>query len=198
MIACILLTAGQSRRFGSPKALANVGAKNNIEQLQDKLISSSVGLIVIVQGQDYKQVLPFVLNHNKVISVYNKDHIFGQTSSFQTGLEHLPSDTKGVMLLPVDYAFITIKTINYLCDEFLKKLDRIIIPTHSSKKGHPPIFPIEFRDNFLALNHDQGLNTIQRQHADRHLLIDVEDSGVVDSFNTPEELQTQLKAHKLI
>ena len=50
MISCILLSAGFSRRFGSPKALALINGVTVIEQLQNILVRSQVGETVVVLG----------------------------------------------------------------------------------------------------------------------------------------------------
>ena len=100
MISCILLTAGESKRFGSPKALADIGQNKAIQLLQQKLLQSIVDEIIIVTGASESLIKPYVLNHSKVRLVHNKDYKFGQTSSFQTGLSIVDKNSFGFMLLP--------------------------------------------------------------------------------------------------
>ena len=94
MISCILLTAGLSNRFRSPKALARLGQDTVIEHLQKTLINTQISDIVIVLGAEAETIKPFLLNHKKIRFVYNKNFNFGQTSSFKTGLTGILSQSE--------------------------------------------------------------------------------------------------------
>ena len=74
MVTCILLSAGESRRFGSPKALATIGTTNAIGRIQTTLLSTPVSEIIIVLGSGSKTIEPYVFNHKKVRIVYNKNY----------------------------------------------------------------------------------------------------------------------------
>ncbi len=191
MVSCILLTAGESKRFGSPKALAEIENLKAIELLQNKLIESLVGEIIIVTGAYEEVVKPYVFNHSKVSVVYNKDYKFGQTSSFQKGISIASYKADGFMLLPVDCPFVMTKTINELIESFESKNPSILLPTYKGKRGHPPIFNNDLRNTILGMNVHQGMNDFMREQKVQYLEID--DPGIVQSFNTPEELSKILK-----
>jgi len=189
-MSCILLTAGLSERFGSPKALAKINSTTSvIEHIQQMLLQTSIDEIIIVLGADAEEIKPFLLNHEKIKVVYNKDYREGQTSSFQTGLKNISPSTKGILLLPIDCPAIKPETIDMLCQQFLKNSSKIVIPSFQNHKGHPPIFPISLKKDFLALHHSQGINIVAQKHPSGTLVYPVDDSGVVKSFNTLEEFQ---------
>ncbi|MBP9853848.1 MAG: nucleotidyltransferase family protein [Candidatus Omnitrophica bacterium] len=187
MLSCLLLAAGESQRFGSPKALAKINHVTIIEQLQQRFIDAHIDELIIVLGAHAQKIEPFILKHNRIRIVYNKDYIFGQTSSFLTGFKEINKSSQGVMLLPVDYPFITLDTINKLKSEFHRRPEKIIIPVYKEKKGHPPIFSIRFKEQFLNLNYLQGINSIFKKLPDEIILFPVDDPGVIQTFNTPEE-----------
>lgn len=187
MISAILLSAGESSRFGSPKALVKLNSYTVIEQILTSLISSQVDEVITVLGSQAEQIKPFLLKHKKVKVVYNKDYNFGQTSSFQVGLNSLRDDSQGVFLLPVDYPFVKSSTIDTLIECFRIERNCVYIPTFENRKGHPPLFPIQLRNEFLLLQHDQGVNSVAQQHQDLIRLVAVKDSGVIATFNTPQE-----------
>ena len=112
MISCILLSAGLSSRFGSPKALARINNISVIEHIQNTLDNSMVSEVIVVLGGHAKKIKSVVLKHKKVKYVYNKDYNLGQTSSFKIGLKHISTNSLAVMLLPIDYPLIQFKTIN--------------------------------------------------------------------------------------
>jgi len=190
MIACILLSAGSSERFGSPKALAKLHEVTVIEHLQKLLLSTQVGEVIVVLGAQADQIKPHLLNHKSIKSVYNKDHNLGQTSSFKAGLLNVSKHVLGVMLLPVDYPFISVDSINLLNQCFLEQHPAVLIPTFKGKKGHPPLFSIDLRDEFLALGNEQGLNTIAHAHQADTTILPVNDDGIIRTFNTKEEFES--------
>jgi len=185
MISCVLLTAGESKRFGSPKALAKIGPYNSIELLQQKLLESLIHEIIVVTGAHPTLIEPYVFNHSRVRLVHNKDYKFGQTSSFQTGLSAVDKDSCGFMLLPVDCPFIQTKTINAIIRCFLERNPSILIPTYHGKKGHPPILHAQLKNEILDLPKDQGLNSLMARHQTQ--TIEIDDKGIVQTFNSKEE-----------
>ena len=188
MISCIVLSAGLSSRFGSPKALALINGQTIIERAQQMLVRSNINKIIIILGAESERIKPYILKHKKVRVVYNKDYNFGQTSSFQAGLQSLDKDSKGVMLLPIDFPSVKTETINFLIKEFYLKVPKILIPQYQFRKGHPPIFDASLKKNFLNLQDDKGLNTVQRQHKKDIFLVETIDPGVIETFNTGQEL----------
>ena len=188
MISCIVLSAGLSSRFGSPKALALINGQTIIEQVQAMLACSNVDEMIIVLGAEFERIKPYILKHKKVKVVYNKDYNLGQTSSFKVGLQSIDKKAKGVMLLPIDFPVIKTETINFLIDEFCSQDPKILIPQYQSRKGHPPIFDVNLKEDFLRLRNDQGLNAVQHQHEKDIVLVETIDSGVTKTFNTKQEL----------
>ena len=187
MITCILLSAGLSERFGSPKALACMGDGKVIEHLQNTLLQSSCDEIVIVLGAHAQQIQPSIFIHSRIRVVYNKDYFFGQTSSLQTGWRQINSSSIGVMFLPVDCPLIKPTTINEIIHHFNKSNPDILIPTYQNKKGHPPIFHQRLASKILDLPMDRGLNSLFTDHPPQ--TIEINDPGIIKSFNTPEEFE---------
>ena len=194
MISCIVLAAGLSRRFGSPKALAQIDGRTVIERLVSLLADSPLAEVIIVLGANKEQIEPFLLNHKKVKVVYNKHYNLGQTSSFQAGLKHISSQALGVMLFPVDYPAVSAQTIKRLIDEFNRIKPILLVPTYEGINGHPPVYSSQLLKNFLELDPSLGINTVNHSCAKETVYLSVNDPGVVKSFNTPEELK-ELKAY---
>ncbi len=188
MISCILLSAGLSKRFCSPKALAQISENLSvIEQIQHTLISSSLDEVILVLGAHSQRIIPQLLNHKRIRSVYNKNHNFGQTSSFKVGLENVHVQAKAVMLLPIDFPWVSVSTVNGLVVDFQKREPRILIPRYKNCNGHPPLLDISLKQELLNLSNENGLNTVAHRHCEHIDYWDCDDSGVIDSFNTQEE-----------
>jgi len=193
MISCIILAAGLSQRFGSPKALAQIQGKSVIEHLQNKLLKTKVDEIVVVLGNEAKNVRSLILENSRIRYIYNNDYLLGQTSTFQVGLSKISLNTRGVMLLPVDCPAIKQETINRLIDVFKERSPLILIPNFNGQKGHPPIFHRNLIKKYLSLKPDQGINSVAHDYEQQTIFFDVNDSGVIASFNTKAELE-QIKS----
>lgn len=192
MTSCILLAAGESARFGSPKPLARLGPVTVIEFLLKKLLSTVLDEIIVVLGAHAEEISAVVPTDSRIRTITNEKFQMGQTSSFKTGLKAVKLQSAGVMLWPADMPCIRRETVDFLLENFSKNPDRILIPTFKNKNGHPPIFPITLKKEFLDLKDTKPLSTIQHRHADRVLRVSVADEGVVLSFNTSEEFESIL------
>ena len=187
MITCILLSAGLSERFGSPKALAQLYGTTVIEHLQKKILQTACDEIIVVLGAHADQIQPFIFNHSRIRVVYNKDYNLGQTSSVKAGWREVNSST-GVMFFPVDCPLIQTSTIDKVIRHFKKHDPDILVPSYQNKKGHPPIFHQRLRSKILDLPTGLGLNSLFADHPPQ--TIEIDDPGIIESFNTPEEFET--------
>ncbi|MBF0384637.1 MAG: nucleotidyltransferase family protein [Candidatus Omnitrophica bacterium] len=194
MISCILLSAGLSSRFGSPKALATIGSLTVIEKLQQMLLKTSISEIIIVLGSEPEKIIPFIGKDKRISYVINKDFLKGQTSSFKAGVKRSDINSRGYLLLPVDFPLVKTQTIQNLIDIFLEKKPRMLIPLYLGRKGHPPLFSAELRKHFLNLSDENGLNTLAKEDKSGEVsFIDTDDQGVIKSFNSPEEFEALKK-----
>jgi molybdenum cofactor cytidylyltransferase len=65
--------------------------------------------------------------------------------------------------------------------------DRILIPVHCGKRGHPTIFPFRLAAGVFELPPDAGLNRLLKTHAGEIEQIDVNAPGVVSDLDTPDD-----------
>jgi len=189
MISGILLSAGLSSRFGSPKALAVINNTPAITFLLEKLIATPLGEIIVVLGADRQQIEPCLFKHKMIQVVYNKDYKLGQTSSVQTGLRSIDPKASGFMILPVDCPFISTSTVEIMIGCFQTGRDpQIQIPAYQNHRGHPPVFDIRFKDEILNLDPSRhGIHEMLHNHPASVLTVELNDPGITQSFNTPEE-----------
>lgn len=187
MITCILLSAGMSERFGTPKALALLDKTTVIEHLQNTLLQSSCDRIIVVLGAHAHQIQASIFLHPKISVVYNKHYYFGQTSSLQAGLNAAHDSSRGIMLLPVDCPLVKPSTIDTMILHFNQSNPDILIPSYQGKKGHPPIFNQRLKSTILAIPNHLGLNSLFGEYPPQTL--EINDPGIIKSFNTPEEFE---------
>lgn len=187
----MILSAGHSERFGSPKALAPFKGTTVIEHIQNTLLKTSCDEIILVLGAHAHQIFPSIFNHTRIRFVYNKDYNFGQISSVQAGWRYAQERPEGVIFWPVDCPLVQASSIDMLIDHFKKNSPDILVPAYNNIKGHPSIFHARLRSEILGLPMDRGLNSLFTTHPPQ--IIGLDDIGIIKSFNTPEELEA-LKA----
>ncbi|MBF0503979.1 MAG: nucleotidyltransferase family protein [Candidatus Omnitrophica bacterium] len=187
MISCLVLSAGLSERFGSPKPLAPFKGTTVIGHILKTLLETSCDEIIVVLGASSHIIFPTLFNHTRIRVVYNKDYNFGQTSSVQMGWRSLSENVSGVMILPVDCPLLQASSIEKMIQCFNEKNPEILIPTFNHRKGHPPIFKADLKEEVLGLPFNLGLNSLFSAHPPQ--TIEIDDIGVIKSFNTPEELE---------
>ena len=188
MISCILLAAGLSSRFGSPKALATIHGQAAINTILNHLITTTCNEIIVVLGANANQIEPHVLNHKNIRIVYNKDYLLGQTSSCQCGLNALHQDSQGTFIWPVDFPFIKSTTLISLINAFNETPNKIIIPSLDNSRGHPPLLPKTVYQDLLNLPSTLGINTLFKLYGNNINHVLVNDPGIHLTFNTPLEL----------
>lgn len=196
MISCIVLAAGKSARFGSPKPLVQIGTKTVIESIQEKLLSSQLAETILVLGHQAEEILPLISQSPRLKCVLNPRYELGQTSSFKAGLAATDPNSKGFMLLPADMPFIETDTIDELIHVFFKKSPLILVPCFRDRRGHPPVFSARLKDELMGLEDDTPLSDVLHKHATDVLELPLEEEGIVLSFNTRTDLEKILKRRK--
>jgi molybdenum cofactor cytidylyltransferase len=189
MVSCIVLAAGASSRFGSPKPLARIHSRPLISLLSEQLLKTRLGEIFIILGADAEAIRPCVCNDLRINCVFNENFSRGQTSSFKKGLKAVSADADGVLLLPADVPFVKPETIDMIIETFSKNPFPILVPTYKGQGGHPPAFSKTLFAEFAKLSDEAPLSTIQQIHASEILRLPVSDEGVLLSFNTPQEFE---------
>ena len=190
----MLFRSGLSSRFGSPKALATIADTPAIAFLLKKLCASQVAEIIIVLGAESALIELSIFKHKIIRVAHNNDYKLGRTSSVQTGLRAASATARGFMLLPVDCPFVSMRTIDRLIERFMNAQPMLLIPTHQGRKGHPPIFRSDVKNDILKLKSSQGLNEITNNPVYMAETLELPDFGITQTFNTPDELARILRS----
>ncbi|MDD2866187.1 MAG: nucleotidyltransferase family protein [Candidatus Omnitrophica bacterium] len=189
MVSCIVLAAGASSRFGSPKPLARIHSRPLIALLSEQLLKTQLEEILVVLGADADAIRPCVCSDPRIKCVFNESFKRGQTSSFKKGLQAISGEADGVLLLPADVPFVRPETINTIIETFSKNPFSILVPTYKGQGGHPPVFSKTLFAEFGKLSDEAPLSTVQQIHASEILRLPVSDEGILLSFNTPQEFE---------
>ena len=149
-LAAVILSGGESRRMGSPKALVPYRGKTFVEHLIEVTRHPRVGITRIVVGAHADEIRGRLTAHAKEV-VVNQDWAKGQLSSIQTGVRSLPaSGTDGMILCPVDHPIVTAELIARMIEKFDASGKSIVLPMYRGRRGHPLIFRATLYEELLA------------------------------------------------
>ena len=162
-VAAIILAAGGSSRFGSPKQLARWGDKTFIEQVTDTALASSAGPVTVVLGAEADQCRA-VLGNRPVRIVINEAWAQGQSTSMQAGLTALPGHSGGALFLLVDLPGVTPELIHQLIQRHRETLAPLVWPEFEGQRGNPVLFDRSLFPELQQISGDTGGRPVVLRH----------------------------------
>jgi molybdenum cofactor cytidylyltransferase len=191
-LAAVILSGGESRRMGAPKALIPYRGKTFVEHLIEVTRHPRVGLTRIVVGAHADEIRERLAGHSGEI-VVNADWANGQLSSIQAGVRSLPeSATDGMILCPVDHPIVSAELVARLIEEFDVSGKSIALPTYRGRRGHPLIFRASLYEELLAASAEVGARQVVWAHENDTCHVPTEEEGVVLNINDPVTLERAL------
>jgi molybdenum cofactor cytidylyltransferase len=178
-IACIVLAAGGSSRFGSPKQLQLVGGRTLVHRAVSAAFETGIETVVLVAGSSYEEITAAVSDFESLIVAHNPDWRSGLSSSLRAGLLALESHT------PFDGVLITVGDQPRVDGHSLRKLlsvfdrdHRIVASSYSGIRGVPALIGNEYLDDLMHLEGDHGAGQWLRTHPDRLTLVDMPEASM--------------------
>ena len=141
--AGIILAAGASTRFGSPKQLLKLKDKFLVEWVIDAAVNSQLQTVVLVLGHEHQKItsaLEAKRRHPKLNILVNHRYQEGQSTSLKVGLSRVRQDVEAVMYLLADQPMIDSETIDYLLETVQGSAKEICVPVFEGQRGNPAIF----------------------------------------------------------
>lgn len=198
MFETIILSAGQSSRMRSDKALLDIDGNPAIVHILNKILKFS-NRIYIILGDNFETVKREVETHFKnsdtISFIYNELHRKGMFSSVQKGFEAV-SGKNAVMLQLIDQPFISQNVYKKLVSKYNSK-NLITQPSYIKdgikRGGHPLIFSPEFKDIVLSYTVDSQLNDVIKDNNENRKFIEVNDESILHNLNTKKEFKEKLE-----
>jgi molybdenum cofactor cytidylyltransferase len=188
MLAAAILAAGESRRMGSPKALATFQGQTFVQHLIEATRHPRIGMVCVVLGAGAEKLRQQLgLGHSQ--AVINENWPQGQLSSIQAAIRSLPEGIEGLVLCPVDHPLISREVVGALLREFDSRGKQIVLPKYRGKRGHPVIFAASLFSELLSASPEIGARQVVWAHADDVLEVETNEEGVLLNLNDPESLK---------
>ena len=158
-IWAIVLAAGLSSRMGTQKLLLPFGDKTIIEKVVENILASGILQIKVVLGADHVEIAE-TLRSWPVSFIRNVNYREGMHSSVMSGVSSLPHSTRAVLIFLGDQPFIPAKVTEKVVEAWKSSGKGIVIPLFESKRGHPGLYDLKYRNELTNLNPEIGLRSI--------------------------------------
>lgn len=187
MIVAVILSAGESRRMGQPKALLPIGDTSFLERIVKSLQATKVEKIIVVLGHNAGEI-ETKIGRLPVTIVVNPNYAQGQLSSLTAAIRTLPAENvDGILVHLVDHPFLSPDLVNRMIERFYESKKLIVVPRWKGRRGHPVIFSSRLFAELLSTPLDRGAKSVVRAHAAETLEIETDDEGITLDIDTPED-----------
>ena len=181
-IGCVVLAAGNARRFGSNKLNAQVEGVSLIRRALDAVPG---GLATVVVSQ-YPDILTLAGEYG-FDALLNDRPELGLSRSVRLGLAHL-TDCDGVLFLVSDQPRLKRDSVEALAALWAQNPEKIAAMAHNGVRGNPCLFPARLFPELLALTGDRGGSAVIRHHEDDLILLETDAPELAD-VDTPAALE---------
>ena len=188
-IGCIVMAAGNAKRFGDNKLAAAVDGKSLIERALDAVPDEQFSRVVVVTQYDEIESLA----RGRGFDVIRNQHPdWGISHTISLGTHELQNDCDAICYMVSDQPLLRRESIAGAVDFFRENSAHIIGLAHDGTRGNPCIFPRKFFPELIALREDHGGNTVIRAHEDALRLYEVDKQELTD-VDTPQALRDLMK-----
>jgi len=181
----IVLAAGASRRFGSPKQLAQVQGRPLLHLAVARAVEVAGQSVSVVLGAHAAELVP-MLRHTGASLVINRDWAEGMGSSVRAGIARVPAAADGVLLMLADQPAVSADDLRRLLGTWRRQPHCRVAAYYAGTLGVPAIFP---REDFAALGQlrgDAGARTLLKRGGDRVVRLPLPNAAL--DIDTPEDL----------
>ena len=179
--AAVILAAGASTRFGSPKQLARIGDRTMLETVVELAVAAGLAPIIAV-------LPPGLAPPSGVIPVVNADPDAGLSRSLRMGIAAVPVEVGSAVILLGDQPTVSIRTLEALL-EVAAVTERPVVAAHATGRIGPPVVLSRAAFELAeAATGDEGLRRLLDESP--HLVATVEVGEHALDVDTPADLAT--------
>lgn len=182
-IGCVVLAAGEARRFGADKLQARLDGVTLLERALLAVPAERLAAVCVVTRGAAAEALAARYGF---ACVRNDAPELGLGRSVRLGTEALRGRCRAILFLVADQPLLRRESVEALLAH--AGAEQIVAAAHNGKRGNPCLFPSRFFPELCALTGDEGGSAVIRAHPEALRLIELDARELMDA-DTPQELQ---------
>lgn len=195
-IPAIIPAAGLSRRMGRPKLILPIlGTKLTvIESVVQAFRDGGCDPVMVVappieRSESAEVVRLAALAGAKVL--VPPDQPPDMRASLLFGLRELERQgiPKFALIAPGDAIGMTADAVARCVRAAIAEPDRLIVPVHQGRRGHPLVLPWRLVEEIRALPADLGVNAVVRRHEDEIRFEPIDDPMILEDLDAPADYE---------
>jgi len=186
-LGCVVMAAGNAKRFGENKLAAQVDGRSLILRALDAVPAQLFHNVVVVT--QYPEIMRLAEAFH-FSALHNPHPEYGISHTIRLGLTQL-RDCDGVLFLVSDQPLLRKETVAALVHFWTQHPEKIAALGHNGVRGNPCLFPARFFPELMELTEDRGGSSVIRRHEDALILLETDDAELFD-VDTPEALHDLL------
>ena len=190
MVVGVVLGAGESSRFGSPKQLLPFEDTTLLGQVVRNANASSLDRVVVVLGRAAGEVRAS-LDFGRAEVVENTAYGTGCASSLLAGLDAAGEECEALALLPGDQPGVLTQFIDRALSEWRRTRPWVSICSYRGSLGHPFIFSREAFGELRELHGDKAVWKLVEAYPERVRRVEL-DAELPPDVDTPEDYELAL------
>jgi len=186
----LVLAAGSSQRFGSPKQLARYHGQSLLVRATELAASVTGTDTLLVVGAEWQRMIDEYRSCGQPFAsfiVRNDDFAAGMASSIICGIRSILPVADAVMIMLADQPLITARHLLTLKKKWQASCSSIVASEFADIAGPPVIFPAACFSSLLKLKGDQGARAVIEKN--KANVIGVPFAGAATDIDTPDDLR---------
>lgn len=187
-LGCVVMAAGNARRFGENKLAAAVEGKPLLRRALEAVPAELFSRVCVVT--QYQEGLALAREFG-FQAVENCHPDWGISHTISLGLEAV-RDCGGVLFQVSDQPLLRRESVEALVELWLRQPEKIAALGHGGVRGNPCLFPARFYPELRALSEDHGGSAVIRRHEADLILLETAAAELFD-VDTPAALEALQK-----
>ncbi len=188
-VGAIILAAGASTRFGSPKQLLDWGGQPLLRHVIGQTLAAPVSEIVVVLGAHYHRIAPIV-HGLPVVLTRNPHWQAGMSSSVALGLRALRENADAALFLLADQPQVSSGLMARVIRAYAETEAAIVAPRVAGRRGNPALFARALFPELMQVRGDQGGRALMQRHQDHIHWVNA-DAGALFDIDKPQDLRSR-------
>ena len=181
----VVLAAGASTRFGSPKQLVRLNGRPLLHLAVSRAVEVGGQAVTVVLGANAADLAP-LLRHTPATVIVNRDWAEGMGSSVRAGIARVPATADAALLMLADQPAVTAEDLRRLAGTWRRQPQSIVAAHYDGVTGVPAIFPREDFPALAGLRGDAGARALLKRGGERVVRVPLQAAAI--DIDTPEDL----------